>query len=51
MELSDEEKAKIDYRIKREREARNENLGEWGSALIRVVLFLGVILIFMWATS
>ena len=51
MELSDEEKEKIDYRIKKEREAKDENLGEWVAAIIRVVIFLGVVLLFMWATS
>ena len=51
MELSDEEKAKIDYRIKKEREAKDENLGEWVAAIIRVSIFFGIVLLFMWATS
>lgn len=51
MELSDEEKAKINYRIQKEREAKDENLGEWVAAFIRVIIFFGVVLLFMWATS
>ena len=39
MELSDKEKAKIDYEIKAKREDREKELFEWVSAAFKIILF------------
>ena len=47
MELSDEEKSKIDYRIKKEREEKEKNQKEWADSIFKGCALFGLLMLIL----